>query len=222
MDTNQQTGTPSPTAPLTPETTPELNDTQTASVAAWIREDLAKGRITAEAAQRAFDELGTPATDRAPVMKTEAARELEAAGFIPAKAEDFTLRMYPPGEEPAVVPQEVRDFETTARGYLVDAGFSRENGQALINAIDRTARVTKGMSPDQLEAYRVNELSKMQRIHGEKLDERLQAADDMLDIVERSRPGVKQLLRSHGVGTNALIWSLLIDHAQIFHARRGR
>jgi hypothetical protein len=59
----------------------------------------------------------------------------------------------------------------------------------------------------------------MQKVHGDKLAERLAQADDMIDLIEHQRPGLKQLL-STGVGRTAGVWNMLISHSTIYHARR--
>ena len=215
---------PSPTGPAAPVPGPQeelTNPAHVASATTFIKGELAKGRISPEAANAAFDELQTPPEQREPDRRTDDQKQIDQH-LPPAKAEDFALRMYPPGTEPPVVPQEVRAFESTARGWLVDAGFPRENGNALIGTIEKAAQTTKAMTPDQLESYRQTELLKMQRIHGEKLPERLALADDMIDELEQQRPGLKNLLGSIGVGKTAMVWNLLIQHAEIYHARRGR
>jgi hypothetical protein len=61
----------------------------------------------------------------------------------------------------------------------------------------------------------------MQRVHGEKLTERLEAYDDMIAEIERQHPGVTEFLRSRGIGCTAMIVNLLVQHAAVYHARRG-
>ena len=59
----------------------------------------------------------------------------------------------------------------------------------------------------------------LQRAHGEKLEERLQAAAVMIAQLERAQPGLKNLLKSRGIGDSAMVANMLIQSAQIFHAR---
>jgi hypothetical protein len=43
----------------------------------------------------------------------------------------------------------------------------------------------------------------------------------MIHDLDLKQPGLKNLLRSKGIGDNALVASMLIGHAAIYHARRG-
>jgi len=67
----------------------------------------------------------------------------------------------------------------------------------------------------------VNEFQKLQRVHGPALEERLQSAARMIHELDARQPGLKALLKSRGIGDSALVASLLIQQAQIFHARRA-
>jgi hypothetical protein len=220
-----------PAAPITttPTVAPQVSlhtwdtftPTDAAKMIAWEKENLAKGKITPEEAAKRFDALGATPEQRAPDTRSDDVKQLDAH-FPPAKESDFVLHMYPPGHAPAVVPKEVQTFEANAKAWLGPdgAGLSLGIGNALISAIDKTAQATKGMSAGQLETYRQTELKKLQQAHGEKLGERLRAANDMIDELEQQRPGLKHVLGSVGVGKNAMVWNMLISHAPIYHARR--
>lgn len=212
-----------PTAPApiipAPGSLPPLTEAQAAKCVEVARQDLAAKKITQAQFDQQADELNMTPEQRAPDTRTDAQKQIDQQ-FPPGKAEDFALRMYPPGQEPSVIPQEVRDFETNSRGWLVDAGFPRNLGNTLISTIEKVARTTKAMTPDQLETYRQTELQKMQGIYGDKLDQRLQAADDMIDQLEQTRPGLKNLLGSIGIGKSAMVWNLLIQQAERYHARK--
>jgi hypothetical protein len=52
------------------------------------------------------------------------------------------------------------------------------------------------------------------------LQEKLQAAADVIHVLDLKRPGLTNLLRSKGIGDNALIASMLMGHAAIYHARK--
>ena len=53
-------------------------------------------------------------------------------------------------------------------------------------------------------------------------EEKLQSAAVMIHDLDLKQPGLKNLLKSRGIGDNALIVSMLIGHAAIYHARKGR
>ena len=90
----------------------------------------------------------------------------------------------------------------------------------MITEISRVARQTKGMTPDQLESYGMTEYEKLQRAYGDKLEEKLSAAGHMVVALDQKTPGLKNLLRSRGLGDSALIASMLIGQAERYWARR--
>jgi hypothetical protein len=49
----------------------------------------------------------------------------------------------------------------------------------------------------------------------------LQAAGRVVHDLDLKTAGLKNHLKSRGIGDNALIANMLIAHAQIYHARRG-
>ena len=44
----------------------------------------------------------------------------------------------------------------------------------------------------------------------------------MIHDLDMKQPGLKNLLKSKGIGDNAMVANMLITHAQIYHARKGR
>ncbi|HYM89549.1 MAG TPA: hypothetical protein VES92_10600 [Nitrospiraceae bacterium] len=82
------------------------------------------------------------------------------------------------------------------------------------------ARQTKAMTPDQLESYGLIEYEKLQQVYGDKLEEKLIAAGHMVVALDQKTPGLKNLLRSKGLGDNAMIASMLIGQAERYWARR--
>ncbi|MEO7861481.1 MAG: hypothetical protein ABIU05_13790 [Nitrospirales bacterium] len=59
-------------------------------------------------------------------------------------------------------------------------------------------------------------------IYGATLEEELQAATERIHELNLKQPGLKNLLRSKGIGDNALIASMLIGRSAINHPRKGR
>ena len=109
--------------------------------------------------------------------------------------------------------------------WLSGAEFPRELGNSLITNIERVAQQTKAMTPDQLESYGMVEYKKLQRAYGgeDKLQEKLRAAAVMIDALDKKQPGLKNLLRSKGIGDNALVVAQIIGQSERCHAqRKGR
>jgi hypothetical protein len=159
-------------------------------------------------------EAAEPKDQRSPEEK-----QMDAA-YPPAKNSDYTIRYGEPGQQEPTMTPELKQFDTTARAWMSGAGLPRELGNSLVNAIAKVAQTTKAMTPDQLETYGVNEFQKLQRAHGPALEEKLHSAALMIHDLDLKQPGLKNLLRSKGIGDNALIASMLIQHAAIYHARK--
>jgi hypothetical protein len=204
-------------APSTPMKT-ALSASEAAMMAGWIKADLASGKMTQAQADRAFADLNTPLEQRGPDLRSEEAKELDKH-FPAAKENDYTIRYGVPGQEPMMTP-ELKQFDANSRSWMSTAGMPKNIGDSLVTQIGRVMQETQHMSEAELEMYGAREYDKLERTHGTKLEERLQAAALMIDQLERTQPGLKNLLKSKGIGDNALVANMLMQHAQIFHAKK--
>lgn len=215
-----QTAPPAP--PVEPHTQSGLVESEAAKMATWAREDLAAGKITQAQADQIFGELNTPVDQRVTPPETRSQEEqLRDAHFPVARPDDFSIRYGVPGQELPMT-TELKQFDTTARTWLSEAGFERNLGNALVNEIDRVTQRTHKMSAQELEGYGWAEYGKLEQVHGDKLEEKLKSAGRMIEELDKKQPGLKNLLRSKGIGDNALIANLLIQQSQHYHARRQR
>jgi hypothetical protein len=190
------------------------------TMAQWAKEDLAKGKITQAQADGIFAELNTPLEARVLVTKSPEQKNLEQ--WAPdAKPGDYRIAYGVPGQEAEMTP-EIKQFDETARTWMSTAGMPRDLGNSLVNQIAKVAQQTERMSPDELLQYGYSEYEKLQRVHGNKLDERLHSAAKMIDVLEQQRPGLKSLLKSQGLGDSAIVANMLIAHAPTFHAKQRR
>jgi hypothetical protein len=214
---------PAVTAPTsTPEPHPKasVSTSEAEQMMEWLKQDQAQGRISPEQAQKAFDQLNASPEQRLPDPCTDEQKALDAA-FPPAKPADYTIQYFRPGE-PGEVTKDMQAFEANARGWLSGAGFPRALGNSLVTQITRVLQTTKDMTPEQLDTSGETEYAKLQKVHGDKLDERLRQAGLMVHDLDLKKPGLKNLLKSRGIGDNALVANMLIQHAAIYHARRAR
>jgi hypothetical protein len=117
---------------------------------------------------------------------------------------------------------ELKQFDTTARAWLRSAGMPRELGNSLISTIAKVAQQTQHMTAGELEMYGYAEFAKLEKAFGATLDDKLRAAGRIVHELDQKTPGLKNLLKSKGLGDNAMIASMLIQHASIYHARKGR
>jgi hypothetical protein len=186
----------------------------------WLRQDVAQGRISPEQAQKAFDQLNATAEQRQPDTRTDEQKNLDKQ-FPPAKESVYTIRYGEPGQVMLMTP-ELKQFDTTARTWMSGAGMPRELGNSLVTQISRVTQQTQRMSPDELITYGENEFAKLEKAFGPKLEEKLQSAVLMIHDLDLKQPGLKNLLRSKGIGDYTLITSMLIHHPSIYHARKGR
>ncbi len=152
--------------------------------------------------------------------KTPEQQRLDAL-HPPAKASEYTIRYGKPNAEVKQTP-ELQQFNQSARTWLSGAEFDRTTGNSLVNLIDRTVQKTHTMTPDQLDYYAAEQYQLLERAYGSKLEEKLQAAGRMVQELERKHPGINQLLKSKGIGDNALVASMLIAQSEIYWGRRGK
>jgi hypothetical protein len=220
--------TPAPTpaqattaTPASPSSmlTGDLSPAQAEQMIGWIRDDLAKGKLSPEKAAAAFDQLQATPEQRAGDTRSDAEKQIDRA-YPPAKPEDYLIRWKEPGD-PTPMTEQDRQGDALARNWLADAGFPRELGNSLVNTITKVSRETKGMSAAQVDAYRAAELAKLQKVHGAKMQERLDAADDMIEELERQRPGLTNYLGSQVASRNAMVWNMLIQRAEMYHQRKA-
>jgi hypothetical protein len=94
------------------------------------------------------------------------------------------------------------------------------SGNGLISTIAKVAQQTKHLSADQLESYGLEQYARLERVYGAELEDRLNAAGRMVEVLEKKQPGLKNLLRSKGLGDNAEIAQLLIQQAERYWLRR--
>ena len=219
--------TPTPTTPQAPTTdlptTPpktSLSVGEAATMAEWAKEDLKAGKLTAEQAEKIFTELNVPLDQRGLDQRTDEQKTLDQH-FPEASSEDYRINYSDPGQDPQPMTPQLKEFDQAARGWLAGAGFERNLGNSLVNAIAKTAQTTKGFSDAQLDDFGTREFAKLERVYGVALDEKLRSAGRMVEVLEKTKPGLKNLLRSNGIGDSALIASLLIQQAERYWAKHN-
>jgi hypothetical protein len=80
-----------------------LNPSEAAQLAAWAKEEFAKGKLTQTQLDRQFDELQTPLEDRNTTdVRSPEVRQIDAL-HPPAKPNDYIIRYHTPGQEPPVI-----------------------------------------------------------------------------------------------------------------------
>jgi hypothetical protein len=134
--------------------------------------------------------------------------------FPPAKVSDYIVRYYAPGQEPPVMPKEVKEFDTNARLWMSSAGLPKNLGDSLAHTISKVLEHTHKMNADQLDQWGADEYLKLQQVYGQSLEEKLSAAGRMVTELEAKRPGLRQFLTTRGIGDSSRVASMLIQQAE--------
>jgi hypothetical protein len=208
--------TPTVTPQVEPHTKASLSTAEAATMGGWIRADRASGKMTPEQANKAFDDLGATEEQRKPDPRNDEQKMLDQV-FPAARPEEFVIRWNAVGDDTPMSP-ETKIFDAKARGWLTEMGFSRENGNAVINFISKLAQ--QKMTPAQVEAHTITENAKLANLYKGTWDEQFEPASRMIHEVEAKLPGLKNFLRANGVGDTATIVNMLIRQAERYHARK--
>jgi hypothetical protein len=123
--------TPAPPTPAAPLVTPTVqphskagvSNAEAATMAGWIKEDLASGKMTQAQADKAFDDLGTPPEQRVTPadVRSDEVRLLDQH-FPAARPEDYQIRYADPGQSPPPMTEMIQ-FDQSARTWLSGASF---------------------------------------------------------------------------------------------------
>jgi hypothetical protein len=166
---------------------------EAATMAAWTRDDLAKKKITPEAAEKIFSELSTPMEQRSTEDTRTDEQKAQDQAFPPAGPTDYTIRLSRPGQDVTITP-EIKAFDQSARAWMSAAGLPRELGNSLANTIDRVALHTADMDLSQLASYKKTERAKLAAVFGTELQAKFDAAEAMLADTDKTQPGVVAFL----------------------------
>lgn len=196
----------------------ELSSQEAARMVEWTKNDLLAGKISQAQADEIYRELGATAEQLAPDTRSPEVKALDAQ-FTPAKPEDYTIQ-YGIGQVTLTEPQ--KQFDANARAWLSGSEFDRSLGNSLVTTIGRVGEQTRHMTPEQLENYGATEFEKLRGVYGPKLEEKLNRAGQMIREIEAKRPGLQALLKSRGIGDNAMVASMLIQQSERYFARRGQ
>jgi hypothetical protein len=131
----------------------ELTETEAVKMRQWTKEDLQAEKITAEAAERAFADLGTSSEH---MLKPDDRTPEQVAldrDFPSAAKSDYIINWGLPASP------ELKAADESARTWLQSAGFPQHLGNSLVNTIEQVARQTKDMTDQQVENFAETEFS---------------------------------------------------------------
>ena len=188
-------------------------------MAGWVKEDLAKGKVTPEQASANFDQLKATPDQRAPDTRSADEKELDAL-FPGAEPGEYLIKYdHLPIGKP--IPEELKAFDTAARTWLSESGVPREIGNSFVTNVDRAGKELSAMNPAQRDRYADEQYTILERTYGNNLESKLKRAGAMVQQLEKKRPGLNALLKS-GIGDDARVASLLIQQSERYWARKGR
>lgn len=210
---------PAPSVPVNP--TAPITASQASTMADWARQDAASGKLSPEAATKLFNELGVPLDQRGTPADLRTAEQILVDLHFPiARQEEIRIPYADPGQAAPQMTPELKQFDESARTWLVGAEFPATLANSLVTTISKVAQQTKHLNADALESYGLLQYERLEKIYGDKLEEKLNAAGKMVQELEKKTPGLNNLLKSKGLGDNAEVASLLIQQAERYWIRR--
>jgi hypothetical protein len=206
---------PPPPGPVEPHTHASITEAEAAQMIEWAKSDLLSGKLTPEKANEIFDQLGATPEQRVPDLRTAEEKMLDALSPA-AKPEQYVLHWGRPGERVEMT-KELMGLDQAVRAGLSAAGFPIDKGNSVITLAAQAGHATKGMTEEQRITWGENEYVKLQRVHGDKLEEKLQQAGRMVVAIDTTG-ALKKILQR--VGDSALLANTLIGHSEMYWARR--
>lgn len=111
--------------------------------------------------------------------------------------------------------------DKAARGWLFDAGFDRGRGSSLLKEVDRVSQQHAGMSETERKRYQASERQKLANLWGDKTNEKIGLARQLVQELEAKSPGLMDILEA-GPGNSAMVISLIAAQAEILFNRPRR
>lgn len=166
-----------------------------------MREEVASGKLSADAAAKTFDQLGIPMDQRGlnPDQRSVEQQQLDAQ-FPPAKASDYVINYFTPGQAPPVMPKEVKAFDASGGYYQSHAAVQHHSTRSLVNSVEAVITATHKMNESELVAYGEREYEKLDQTYGPDLEAKLQSAARMIHELDAKQPGLKEFLNRRASG----------------------
>ena len=114
---------------------------------------------------------------------------------------EYTIRY---GGPEMVHTPELKQFDQSARAWLSGAQFDRMTGNSLVNTIDRVAQQTHKMTPEQLQFFGESAICAPRTILWREARREIDRRPaGWWRTLRSGNPGLKQLLKSNGIGDQA-------------------
>lgn len=140
---------------------------------------------------------------------------LTEIGFTPGRAEEFRL---PRLNEDPNAPVDMK-VDGAVRGWLSEARLSPEIGNFVAAEVNKVAQRWATMSEGERTLWQQSEKLRLERLGFNS--ERIAVCRQMIEELEKKRPGVIQVLEDTGAGNSSTVIAMLVQHAERLAARHG-
>jgi hypothetical protein len=164
---------------------------------------------------------GTPPEDatKAPAPDprlSEEAAEIDAA-FPAAREIEFQIPELAMPGQPAGAP-ELATADKAFRGWLAEGRFTRESGNFVAAEVHKHAERFLALPEHQRTTERtlgaIAARTRLERLYGDQAPEKIRMAHQLVDEIEKRKPGLKAFLEASGAGNSPELISTLATQAE--------
>ena len=106
-------------------------------------------------------------------------------------------------------------IDTEVRGMLRTAQMPANIANALARTANSYVEYSQHFTPEQHEIERSTTMSRLERLYGEELEQKLEAARSFIKSVDKSHNGLMtEILETHGLGNSVEVVHQIIQHAE--------
>lgn len=176
------------------------------------------GHFTIEQANERLAYEGYTAKITPPTAPTSELASDMARNFSSAQAHQY--EMPPLVNHVSAYGKDEQAQDLQQRNWLSEGGFPREIGNTLAQEIKKTSESLTKMNQVQRDAWLDKQNKTLTAIWGDKQDEKIQLARQLVNEIEARQPGLKAFLDRTGSGNDANVISILANHAKIMSLKK--
>jgi hypothetical protein len=211
----------SPSASVDATPAIEMNtapSTEAEGFKAWVREDLAAGKMTREQADQALRDIdGTTLAEMAKDSRNDAQR-FHDSQWPPAAPEAYTFPRY---DDPEAITKEMTAGDKMARNWLSTGLFPKEEGSFVAAEVNRVAEEIDKFTEAQHELYQRTEMNKLTCIWREDTAKNIAIAADYVRDLDKKTGGTLIPFLNSGIGNSSALTILIYSQAQRLAVRNG-
>jgi len=139
----------------------------------------------------------------------------------PAEPNQYAMpKLLPDGADYLKSP-DAQAVDQYLRSAVSAGGFSKDLGDAVLETIVRLGEKLDGFTPAQHELYGRESAIQLQKLFGERTQERIEAARSVAAIIEQYQPGFLEMLTSTGLGNSVELITYFASQHDRIRAMRG-